>query len=119
MLIAIPADIEDKDSLVSGSFGRAPFYYVYNDETKEGYFVSNQGEKAQGGAGVKAATGILEQEIDVLITPQLGENAFEVLKAANVKLYKSIEDTLINNMISLKKSKLDKLSDIHKGHHGH
>ena len=31
MIIGIPADKEDKNSIVSKSFGRAPFYFIYND----------------------------------------------------------------------------------------
>lgn len=119
MIIGIPADKKDENSLISGSFGRSPFYFIYNDETKNGYFMVNTGEKSQGGAGIKAASALLEEEIDVLITPQLGENAFEVVKAADVRIYKSVKDSLINNVLSFKDSKLEELKDIHKGHHGH
>ena len=117
MIIGIPADKEDKNSPVSGSFGRAPFYFVYDDETSEGTFVVNDAAKAQGGAGVKAASIVVESKVDAIITPQLGENAAMVIKAANVKMFQSKEGSLMDNVLYLKDGKLEQLNNIHEGYH--
>ena len=117
MIIGIPADKEDKNSPVSGSFGRAPLYYIYNDETGQGEFVVNDAAKAQGGAGVKAASLVVEKKVDAIITPQLGENAAMVIKAANVKMYQSKEGSLMENVLYLKDGKLELLNNIHEGYH--
>jgi predicted Fe-Mo cluster-binding NifX family protein len=117
MIIGIPADKEDMNSPVSGSFGRAPFYLIYNDETKEGKFIVNEAAKAQGGAGVKAASLVVENKADAIITPQLGENAAMVIKAANTKMYQSKEGSLMDNVLYLKDGKLEQLNNIHEGYH--
>ncbi|MDY0236288.1 MAG: NifB/NifX family molybdenum-iron cluster-binding protein [Gudongella sp.] len=117
MIIGIPADKEDKNSPVSGSFGRAPFYFIYNDETNEVEFAVNDAAKAQGGAGVKAASLIVEKKVDTIITPQLGENASMVIKAANIKMYQSKEGSLMDNVLYLKDGKLEQLGNIHEGFH--
>jgi predicted Fe-Mo cluster-binding NifX family protein len=117
MIIGIPADKEDKNSPVSGSFGRSPFYFIYNDETEEVKFVVNEAATAQGGAGVKAASTVVEQNVDVVITPQLGENAAMVIKAANIKMYQSKEGSLMDNVLYLKDGKLEQLDNIHEGFH--
>lgn len=117
MIIGMPADKEDKNSPVSGSFGRSPFYFIYNDETGEGEFIVNDAAKAQGGAGVKAASLVVEKNVDAIITPQLGENAAMVIKAANVKMYQSKDGSLMENVLYLKDGKLEPLNNIHEGFH--
>ncbi len=117
MIVGIPADKEDKNSPVSGSFGRSPFYFIYNTETGEGEFIANLAAKAQGGAGVKAASLVVEKNVDAIITPQLGENAAMVIKAANIKMYQSKEGSLMDNVLYLKDGKLELLNNIHEGFH--
>lgn len=117
MIIGIPADNEDENSPVSGTFGRAPFYFIYDDENDAGEFIANTAAMAQGGAGIKAASLVVSQKVDAIITPQLGENAAKVIKAADIKIYQSTEGSLMDNVLRLKDGKLDLLHNIHEGSH--
>lgn len=119
MIIGIPADIDDTKSAVSGSFGRAPLYFIYNTLDEKGLFIENTARNAQGGAGVKAAQLLLDQNVEAVITPQLGENASMVLKAAKIELYKSENGTLMDNVLRLGDGQLELLLEIHQGYHGH
>jgi len=119
MIIGIPADIEDMNGPVGGSFGRSPYYFIYDQEKKTGYFVQNTAATAQGGAGVKAAQILVDQKAEVVISPQLGENAAMVLRDAKIELYKSEDGSLMDNVLLFKDGKLGQLNDIHEGFHRH
>ncbi len=93
MIIAISVDENSMDAEVSISFGRAPFFYIYNVENKKGDFIKNTAATARGGAGIKAAQIIVDSHAEAVITPRCGENAADVFKVANIKLYRNINDS--------------------------
>ena len=55
MKIAIP--VEDYETEICPSFGRAPMFLIYDTETKEKKLLDNSGIAVQGGAGIKSGTG--------------------------------------------------------------
>lgn len=119
MKIAIPVNDDNIDGNVCISFGRAPYFLFYDTEKDKSKCVVNSAANSQGGAGIKAAQIIADNNADVLITPRCGQNAADVLKASRVKIYKSIEGTIRENLKELKEEKLNLLNDIHSGFHGH
>lgn len=119
MKIAIPSDEKTMTSNISQSFGRTPYFLIYDTETKEGIFLDNSAESSQSGAGIKAATTIVNQRVDALLTPRCGENAAEVIKAAHIKLYKTTFETLQENIDAFQEGKLTLLQEISPGLHGH
>jgi len=114
MKIAIPVD----DGNVCVSFGRAPDFMFYDTENNESRFINNSAANSQGGAGIKAAQIIVDNNADVLITPRCGQNAAELLIAANVKIYKALNNSIEENLTELKNGKLSILTEIHAGFHG-
>lgn len=118
MIIAIPVDEQNLNSNVCISFGRAPFFALYNTETKECKYLDNSAISAQGGAGIKAAQKLLDEKADILITIRCGENAAEVFDG-NVKIFKSQDVTVKENIDLFLDNKLDILSNIHPGFHNH
>lgn len=119
MKIAIPVDDNNINSNVCISFGRAPYFLFYDTEKNESNFFNNSAANSQGGAGIKAAQIIVDNNADVLITPRCGENAAEVLKAAYITIYKSKNNSIEENLKDLKEEKLNLLTEIHSGFHGH
>ena len=119
MKIAIPVDNNSQESKVCISFGRTPYFIIYETDTKETTFLDNHAAASQGGAGIKAAQGIVDEGISALITPRCGENAADVLKAANVKLYKTMNDSVEDNILAFVAGDLSLLDDIHPGFHNH
>ena len=119
MKIAIPVDDKSMETSVCQSFGRTPYYLIYDTDSKEGIFLDNSAVASQGGAGIKAAQTIVDNQVHALITPRCGENAAEVLKAADIKLYKTINASIKDNIAALNNGKLSLLEDIHPGFHGH
>lgn len=119
MKIAIPVDGNTPDSAVSMSFGRAPYFMIYDAETKESKFLDNAATASSGGAGIKAAQAVVDSGATVLLTPRCGENAAEVLTAAGVEMYKTRPGTAEQNVFCFTKGELSKLEEISPGMHGH
>ena len=118
MKIAMPVDEKTMETEISMSFGRSPYFYVYDTETSQGTFIENTAASAQGGAGIKAAQLIVDSGAKALITPRCGENAVDVFKAAGVTLFKTADDSIENNIKGYQDRSLEELSDIHPGFHG-
>ncbi|NLJ58505.1 MAG: dinitrogenase iron-molybdenum cofactor biosynthesis protein [Tissierellia bacterium] len=119
MKIAIPVDEKALESNVCVSFGRTPYFLIYDVETKESTFIDNTAAASTGGAGIKAAQIIVDNKADVLLTPRLGENAADVLEPADIKIFKSIAGTAKENINAYINGKLSLLDEIHSGFHGH
>ena len=119
MKIAIPVDEKSIKSSLCLSFGRAPYFLVYDMDTKESVFLDNSAAASQGGAGIKAAQTIVDNDVKALITHRCGENAAEVIKAANIKIYKIIFNSIQSNIDAFVEGKLPLLAEIHAGFHGH
>lgn len=119
MKIAIPADDRKMEGNVSNSFGRAPYYLIYDTETSQGEFIENSAAQAQGGAGIKAAQEIVDSKAKTLLTPRCGENAAKVLQGATIEIYQSLAGSLFENILAFEAGSLLPLTEIHAGHHGH
>lgn len=119
MKIALPVNEKSMESSICQSFGRTPYFLIYDTESKESLFIDNSAAASQGGAGIKAAQTIADNNVNALLTPRCGENAAEVIKAANVKIYKTLNDSIKDNIDALNNGKLSLLENIHAGFHNH
>ncbi len=119
MKIVIPVDEKDIKTDVCEALGRAPYYLVYDTGSEEVEFVDNSAAISSGGAGIKAAQIIVDTEADVLLTPRCGENAANVLKAAGIKIYGTIDAPVKENIDAFMAGGLPLLDEIHGGFHGH
>lgn len=119
MKIAIPVDTKNMDTSVCISFGRTPYFMFYNTETKKAEFYDNGANSAQGGAGIKAAQAIVDANCQALLTIRCGENAAEVLKGNDIKIYKTQYPSAKENLEAFEKGTLTVLDEIHAGFHNH
>ncbi|MFA5536862.1 MAG: NifB/NifX family molybdenum-iron cluster-binding protein [Bacillota bacterium] len=119
MRIVIPVDEQSLESNVSKNFARAANFLIFDTESKEANFFDNAAAASSGGAGIKAAQFVIDQKATVALAPRLGGNAEEVLKGADIKLYKTEPGTAQANLDSFLDGKLDSLTETHGGfHHG-
>ena len=119
MKFAIPVNENNMETNVCVSFGRTPYFMIYDTDSKESVFIENKAAFSKGGAGIKAAQIIVDNKVDALVTPRCGENAAEVIKAADIKIYKTINDSIKDNIDAYKDGKLSFLVEIHEGLHNH
>ena len=118
MKIAIPVEEISLNVNVCVSFGRSPYFLIYDMDTNEEKYLVNEAADAQGGAGIKAAQLVLDEGAEAVIIPRLGQNAADVLNAGNVRLYKSEFGSASHNIDLFKENKLSILTEIHAGFHG-
>lgn len=117
MKIAIPVNDKSTKGDVCQSFGRTPYYLIHDVETKENIFIENSAANSQGGAGIKAAQTIVDNKVDAIILPRCGQNAAQVLNASDIKLYKTVNDSIEDNIKAYIDEKLVLLEEIHAGFH--
>lgn len=119
MIIAIPVEEKSLNTPVCASFGRTPLFIIFDSENDKYEFIDNSAAASQGGAGIKAAQLLADNGAEAVITIRCGENAAEVLKPAEIKLFKAVDGTVSENINKFKAGELLPLNDIHQGFHNH
>lgn len=119
MKIAVPSEGTTIESNVCQSFGRTYYFIVADSETLEYEVIDNQAVSSQGGAGIKAAQAVVDSGADVVATFHCGQNAAEVLKAADIKIMKAVPGTILEVFKKFKAGELAELTEIHPGYHQH
>ena len=114
----IPVEGQTMEEKVCQSFGRAPYFLIYDTKTKASNFIENSAANSQGGAGIKAAQTVVDNGVSALLTPRCGQNAANVINAANIKVYKTNNDLIMDNINDFNDGKLNTLDEIHPGFHG-
>ncbi|MEN3006025.1 NifB/NifX family molybdenum-iron cluster-binding protein [Dehalobacterium formicoaceticum] len=119
MKVIVPVESKSLDAPVCPSFGRTPLFVLFDTESGNHEFIDNSAASSQGGAGIKAAQMLVDSGAEALITYRCGENAAEVLNAANIKMFKAQDGSIAVNIAKYKDGKLSLLTEIHPGFHNH
>ncbi|MFO7445592.1 MAG: NifB/NifX family molybdenum-iron cluster-binding protein [Ignavibacteriaceae bacterium] len=90
--IAITIKKPDKNPVVSGVFGRCSFFLIYDQELLTERIISNP-FSSELGAGIQSARLLIENDVDIVITNQIGSNPLRLLKSVKVKIYRCNERT--------------------------
>lgn len=118
MKIAIPVNNNSLESSVCESFGRAPYFLIYDTKSDESAFLNNSAAASQGGSGIVAAQALVDSKVEALLTHRCGEKAANVLQVAKIEIYETINDSINDNIQALKDKKLHLLKEIQAGFHG-
>jgi len=90
MIVAVSSLGKDLDSLVSPSFGRSPYFIfvsIENNKIVNWEAIKNQYANAFGGAGIATAQLIANKKASVVLTGNVGPNAFFALSSSGIKIY--------------------------------
>jgi len=95
MKVAITASGEDLNSPVDRVFGRARYFVITDpEETNVEVLENSQNVNAAQGAGIQAARQMADKSVNVILTGNVGPNAFKALEAASIKAYQFESDVL-------------------------
>jgi predicted Fe-Mo cluster-binding NifX family protein len=71
------------------SFGRCPFFILFDENSNSTEIVKNPFANSLGvGAGVQLAQLLIEKNVDIVISTQMGIGPFRLLSSADVKIYR-------------------------------
>ncbi len=84
--IAIPSFGKDIDSEINPRFGRCEYFVIFNQDGKLVKSISNTGAEARRGAGVNAAQSLAEEKVKIIISGNIGPNAYMVLNSAGIEI---------------------------------
>jgi predicted Fe-Mo cluster-binding NifX family protein len=111
MKICISSTGKDLDSAIEPRFGRCPFFLIIDDKTDQFETIANPGANSGGGAGIAAAQAIADQKVAVVITGNVGPNAFGVLQSAGIKIHTGAFNMTVKQALSdFKENKLQETS---------
>ena len=95
MKVAITASGEDLNSPVDRVFGRARCFVITDPEgTNVEVLENSQNVNAAQGAGIQAARQMANKSVDVVLTGNVGPNAFRALEAVSIQVFQFGSDIL-------------------------
>jgi predicted Fe-Mo cluster-binding NifX family protein len=119
MKICVTTSGNALDALIDPRFGRATHFTIVDSENMVFETVPNAAVNAMGGAGIQSAQTLAKKGIDVLITGNVGPNAFQALKSAGIKVIVGASGTVREVVEKYKRGELKETSSpTVEGHFG-
>ena len=94
MKIAVSAMGTDLNDQVDPRFGRCQYFIIVDSDTLEFEAVENPNIGAAGGAGIQSGQLMAEKGIQLILTGNVGPNAFQTLSAAGVQMVTGVTGTV-------------------------
>jgi predicted Fe-Mo cluster-binding NifX family protein len=117
MRICVSASANSLDASVDPRFGRCPYFIIVDSETLQFEAVPNSASGAVGGAGIQAAQIIASKGAKVVITGNVGPNAFQALSAAGIKIITGAYGTVTEVVEKYKRGELKETNSPTVGGH--
>jgi predicted Fe-Mo cluster-binding NifX family protein len=108
MKICVTATADSLDAQIDPRFGRCAYLIIVDSETMQFEAVPNSAAGATGGAGIQAAQTIANKDVELLITGNVGPNAFGALSAAGIEIFTGASGTVKEAVEKLKRGEFNK-----------
>ncbi|MGD0645251.1 MAG: NifB/NifX family molybdenum-iron cluster-binding protein [Candidatus Bathyarchaeia archaeon] len=117
MKICISATANNLEAQVDPRFGRCVYLLIVDSETMQFEAIPNTASGATGGAGIQAAQTIANKGVKVVITGNVGPNAFEALSAAGIEIVTGVDRTVKEVVDKFKRGELQRTGIPSVGEH--
>ena len=117
MKIAVTSTAPDIEASLDPVFGRCAYFVIVDADTMEWETFPNQAAGAGGGAGIQAAQFVAAKEAEIVITGNIGPNAFGTLSAGGVKVFTAASGSVREAVESYKAGTLNEVSSPNVGGH--
>jgi len=118
MKIVISSTGKTNGDLLDKRFGRCQYFQIHDTENGEVKILENKGQDSSGGAGIVAANQLNVEKVDVIITGDLGPNAFELIEKAGIKAYKCANIAIGLVLEKYNKGELEEIKMSGPAYHG-
>ncbi|MFA5117410.1 MAG: NifB/NifX family molybdenum-iron cluster-binding protein [Candidatus Omnitrophota bacterium] len=106
MKICITSEGKNPDSTVDPRFGRCRNFIFFDTDTGKFEAQENANAQFQGGAGIQSAQMVSSKDAKVVLTGNVGPNAFEILDKAGIQIYTNVSGTVKEAVDTYKSGKL-------------
>jgi predicted Fe-Mo cluster-binding NifX family protein len=117
MKIAVTSTGDNLDSNIDMRFGRCKYFIIVDSESMKFKVVSNKSVMASGGAGIKAAETIANQDVEIVLTGNIGPNSHSTLKAAGIKVFTGVTGTIKDAVNKYKNNELSETNSSNVNSH--
>jgi predicted Fe-Mo cluster-binding NifX family protein len=94
MKICITAQNKDLESDVDPRFGRCKYFIIADTDSGDFKPVINPNIDSSGGAGIQSGQLMADNQVKYVLTGNMGPNAFQTLKAAEVEVITGVTGTV-------------------------
>ena len=120
MKLCVTSSGRSLEDTVDPRFGRCQYFILVDSESMEFEAIQNPAMSAGGGAGTRAGQLVADKGAEVVLTGNVGPNAFNTLQAAGLKIVVGLSGSTVGQAIErFKAGQYDYVNDATVGaHHG-
>ena len=117
MKICVTSIGDNIDSDVDPRFGRCKYFLIIDTDSMNVKPISNDSMMTSGGAGIQAAQMVAKTGAKTVITGNIGPNAFQTLKAADIKIITGVNGKIKDVVERFNQGKLEEIDSPSVGSH--
>ena len=117
MKIGVSSTGSDLNAQVDPRFGRCSHFIIIDIDTMNFESISNESSMTSGGAGIQAAQTVAKAGVEIVVTGNMGPNAFQTLSAAGIMVFTGANGTVKEAIEKYKKGELEKIESARVGSH--
>ncbi|MFH2123890.1 MAG: NifB/NifX family molybdenum-iron cluster-binding protein [Pseudomonadota bacterium] len=87
MILCITSTGNEMEAKVDTAFGRAPYFFLIDTETRSTEVIENRAAEQGQGAGIAAVQLVADKGVEAVVTGHVGPNAFQAFQASGIKLF--------------------------------
>lgn len=118
MRVCVSSSGGSLDSKMDPRFGRAAYFIIADTDAMEPEIIENSAAASGGGAGITSGQLMVDKEVETVITGNVGPNAMNVLKAANIEIYRGVDISIRENIEKFNMGLLEKINTTVPSHYG-
>ena len=111
MKICITSQGDNLEAQVDPRFGRCQYFILVDSDNLEFEAIKNPNIDSMGGAGIQSGQFMVNKDVKVVLTGNVGPNAFQTLKAAGIKVFIGASGSVKEAVNKYKKGELKSADD--------